>query len=362
MLEVVLKFQDTLHYCCVDVDADNAINSNFRVELIKKHAQDAFYIPIDNQRLLYNGYNLEGDDVFFSDGFNDTTAQDTQLHHVDVCLKGQLKGGKGGFGQMLKSLGARASNKETTNYEACRSLDGRRVRDLHEEERVAKYLAVEPERKALAEEKKRTKQEKILRGPIHKFDHQKLGAETREIKNAVDDALLQGLKHRKVGKNGKNKHKSKRQKISNIDTDSDSMDDGQSSQGSSTSSVSHNNRSRVISTATSSSTLTTGLLPLPVQLPLPIPIGGQIDRNRGLIDGNRDAAPTKTGILPLPLSNTCPPHGKNLNVNSSDNNKNNSDSKSKASNKNGKQSLKGKKKVKRVIGEEDFSSSEDSSD
>lgn len=44
-----------------------------------------------------------------------------------------LPGGKGGFGSMLRAIGAQI--EKTTNREACRDLSGRRLRDINEEQR-----------------------------------------------------------------------------------------------------------------------------------------------------------------------------------------------------------------------------------
>lgn len=45
---------------------------------------------------------------------------------VQVLLR--LVGGKGGFGSMLRSQGGRMASKQSTNYEACRDLNGRRLK------------------------------------------------------------------------------------------------------------------------------------------------------------------------------------------------------------------------------------------
>lgn len=48
-----------------------------------------------------------------------------------------VKGGKGGFGSMLRAIGAQI--EKTTNREACRDLSGRRLRDINEEKRYLKF-------------------------------------------------------------------------------------------------------------------------------------------------------------------------------------------------------------------------------
>ena len=45
-------------------------------------------------------------------------------------------GGKGGFGSMLRAIGAQI--EKTTNHEACRDLSGRRMRDVNNEK--SKFL------------------------------------------------------------------------------------------------------------------------------------------------------------------------------------------------------------------------------
>lgn len=44
----------------------------------------------------------------------------------------RLHGGKGGFGSMLRAQGGRMNAQKTTNYEACRDLQGRRIRTVNE--------------------------------------------------------------------------------------------------------------------------------------------------------------------------------------------------------------------------------------
>jgi hypothetical protein len=45
----------------------------------------------------------------------------------------RLPGGKGGFGSMLRAIGAQI--EKTTSREACRDLSGRRMRDVNDEKK-----------------------------------------------------------------------------------------------------------------------------------------------------------------------------------------------------------------------------------
>ena len=57
------------------------------------------------------------------------------LNQNDIFLQCHLRlpGGKGGFGSMLRAIGAQI--EKTTNREACRDLSGRRMRDVNDEKK-----------------------------------------------------------------------------------------------------------------------------------------------------------------------------------------------------------------------------------
>jgi len=78
-----------------------------------------------------------------------------------ISPKGGLLGGKGGFGSLLRSIGAQI--EKTTNHEAMRDLSGRRQRDVNNEQRLKKYVAGAAERERDAREKKEVKLEKLRR-------------------------------------------------------------------------------------------------------------------------------------------------------------------------------------------------------
>lgn len=70
----------------------------------------------------------------------------------------RLVGGKGGFGSMLRAIGAQI--EKTTNREACRDLSGRRLRDIREERRLLDWAASQPQRE---EEARLRKEQKLKR-------------------------------------------------------------------------------------------------------------------------------------------------------------------------------------------------------
>ncbi|XP_045135383.1 replication stress response regulator SDE2-like isoform X2 [Portunus trituberculatus] len=79
----------------------------------------------------------------------------------------RLPGGKGGFGSMLRAIGAQI--EKTTNREACRDLSGRRLRDINEEKRLKDFIAKKADRERELQEKKRQKFKTLQESPRHTF-------------------------------------------------------------------------------------------------------------------------------------------------------------------------------------------------
>ncbi|XP_017084088.1 replication stress response regulator SDE2 [Drosophila eugracilis] len=107
------------------------------------------------------------------------------------CFMRQL-GGKGGFGSMLRAIGAQI--EKTTNREACRDLSGRRLRDINEEKRVRAWLDKQGERDREAEERKKRKIEKLLSVPKHDFKDDQYEEARANLTEKVNDAFEEGLK------------------------------------------------------------------------------------------------------------------------------------------------------------------------
>lgn len=94
-----------------------------------------FAIPIELQRLTtLGGRTLSGHSSPPGDGEDRTgAAEDSELtleHGQTVACVLGLPGGKGGFGSMLRSQGAKMKAKSTTNFGSCRDLSGRRLKAI----------------------------------------------------------------------------------------------------------------------------------------------------------------------------------------------------------------------------------------
>ncbi|KAL3147487.1 hypothetical protein ABBQ38_014543 [Trebouxia sp. C0009 RCD-2024] len=111
-------------------------------------------VPSEFWTIVYAGKQLTGDRSLQECGIQ----SDSTLH-----LVGQLLGGKGGFGSLLRGAGRAIL---TDNVDACRDLSGRRLRQANAEKRLAEWAAEAKERelekialKHLKEQRKATQKE-----------------------------------------------------------------------------------------------------------------------------------------------------------------------------------------------------------
>lgn len=102
-----------------------------------------------------------------------------------TCAVTGLPGGKGGFGSMLRAIGAQI--EKTTNREACRDLSGRRLRDINHEARLKRWVAKQAERE------NQHKQRKEYREPEHHLEDPDYERIREQIPERIQDAVAQGL-------------------------------------------------------------------------------------------------------------------------------------------------------------------------
>ena len=114
---------------------------------------------------------------------------------LHVVPTGGLLGGKGGFGSLLRAIGAQI--QKTTNHEAMRDLSGRRQRDVNNEQRAREYVAKQAEREREEREKKEAKLTKLKRLAERENKHEfsdpaydKVRSETEEkVHDAMEAAM-----------------------------------------------------------------------------------------------------------------------------------------------------------------------------
>ncbi|KAK4801335.1 hypothetical protein SAY86_021822 [Trapa natans] len=129
---------------------------------IKERIFELIKLPISEQCLVYSGRQIDDASLLPS---SDST--------VHLCLR--LRGGKGGFGSLLRGAATKAGQKKTNNFDACRDMSGRRLRHVNAEKKLEEWRAEEEERKLekIAEDfiKKASKTGKkgVHDGEAHKY-------------------------------------------------------------------------------------------------------------------------------------------------------------------------------------------------
>ncbi|KAJ3109911.1 hypothetical protein HDU96_007054 [Phlyctochytrium bullatum] len=109
----------------------------------------------------------------------------------------RLRGGKGGFGSMLRAQGGKMASKKTTNFEACRDLSGRRLKTVNDAKKLAEFLEKEPERKKRKAEAVKKKIEKGLKEaekPKARFDDTRFSEEHSKVLETVKDTISKVIK------------------------------------------------------------------------------------------------------------------------------------------------------------------------
>jgi hypothetical protein len=103
-----------------------------------------------------------------------------------------LTGGKGGFGALLRGAGAKAGAKRTNNFDDCRDLNGRRIRNLKNEKKLADWYDDQQKKKDEEERKKKTEVVKVTKITDVKYTNQ-----LKENEEVISHSLEKGLQEAK---------------------------------------------------------------------------------------------------------------------------------------------------------------------
>lgn len=139
--------------------------------------------------------NVHPDDFYFTQNGRKVVAKDpTDELDVEASIHTifRLLGGKGGFGSMLRAIGAQI--EKTTNRDACRDLSGRRLRDINEEKRLKAWLEKQQDKESDQYAKKKQKLERLLSQPRHDFKDEEYEQARSELTANVGEAVEEGFK------------------------------------------------------------------------------------------------------------------------------------------------------------------------
>ncbi|KAM3622742.1 uncharacterized protein V6R79_002691 [Siganus canaliculatus] len=117
--------------------------------------------------------------------------EDPLQHGAIYHLEPRLCGGKGGFGSMLRALGAQI--EKTTNREACRDLSGRRLRDVNHEKEMVDWLKKQSEREAEKEQRRLERIQRKLSEPKHHFTDPEYQQQCHDLSERLEDSVIKGL-------------------------------------------------------------------------------------------------------------------------------------------------------------------------
>ena len=193
------------------------IDTPLKVHEFHDRIEELTNISQENYYIVHNGKLVDENDTFY-DGY--------------VSLVPRLLGGKGGFGSMLRAIGAQI--EKTTNREACRDLSGRRLRDINEEKRLKAWIERQGKREEEAAERKKKKLERLCAEPRHEFKDHTYERERSTLTEKVGDAVEEGFKA--AGMSGvKRKHveevmPNRKKTLLDLDIDSDELDSSEDSE------------------------------------------------------------------------------------------------------------------------------------
>ncbi|XP_023305333.2 replication stress response regulator SDE2 [Lucilia cuprina] len=216
------------------------LNKTNNIEIKAENAAEIYKYVAETMKWTPNDFYLEQ---------NGKRLNDELLGEFPVYVRLCVLGGKGGFGSMLRAIGAQI--EKTTNREACRDLSGRRLRDINEEKRLKAWLEKQGEREREAEERKKRKIEKLLAVPKHEFKDEEYEEARSKLTEKVCDAVEEGFK-KAITTDLKRKNKAstsqkavpakKKKPALWLDDDVSSGDDSESSDDDSDSSKSSKNK------------------------------------------------------------------------------------------------------------------------
>ncbi|XP_037413793.1 replication stress response regulator SDE2-like isoform X1 [Triticum dicoccoides] len=164
---------------------------------------------------------------------------DGQFPSASALLR--LRGGKGGFGSLLRGAASKAGQKKTSNFDACRDINGRRLRHVNAERRLEEWRAEAADRQLekLAEDFLKKKAKESGRGGARAAEVdkylEKYRKDAESCVNAVEESVRASLGKRKAVPKPRDAKKLKiwmgKKKVADDESDSDSDSDVDDNEG-----------------------------------------------------------------------------------------------------------------------------------
>ncbi|OAY82760.1 Protein SDE [Ananas comosus] len=116
----------------------------------------------------------------------------------------RLRGGKGGFGSLLRGAATKAGQKKTSNFDACRDMSGRRLRHVNAEKKLEEWKAEAEERRLekLAEQFLRKKAKEVQRNSSTAVDKylEKFREDAEKCVEEVEESVRESFQRYKESK------------------------------------------------------------------------------------------------------------------------------------------------------------------
>jgi hypothetical protein len=190
---------------------------------VKESIFKKFKIPLDDQRLIFRGSNLESICRYNSELLEDNNDRNL-IGPIHFLLP--LKGGKGGFGSLLRGGPKGIKVNKVTNRDACRDLSGRRLRHVEGERNLKDW--VDNVRDENLDQKmglnfvEQKERENLKQQTLNNFT-----LETKDVKQKINESLKKGIE---TSKRRKLEKKLKKQKQGEEDDGKQELEEQQGEQ------------------------------------------------------------------------------------------------------------------------------------
>lgn len=158
------------------------------VETLKRELFARTKIPLRFQRLVA-GPKEVFDETLIS------ASPDGLFPSCSLLLR--LRGGKGGFGSLLRGAATKAGQKKTNNFDACRDMSGRRLRHVNAEKKLDEWKAEAEDRKLekLAEDFLKKKAKEVKKNSTVAVEKylEKYREDTEKCMEQVEDSVRQSF-------------------------------------------------------------------------------------------------------------------------------------------------------------------------